>query len=196
MPLFPAEKIPARNYIFWIVLIAVTVVAGFVVARLVAVNSSNYPQLMKISSPAFENNAEMPVSFTCLGDGHNPPLSISEVPGDAAALALVTIDPDAPSGEFVHWLAWNIDRNTTLIDEGLPPPMSLEGQNSLGKVGYVAPCPPSGTHHYRFQLYALDKELELDENTTKDELVRAMTGHIIDEAELVGLVTAIEPDNN
>jgi Raf kinase inhibitor-like YbhB/YbcL family protein len=149
---------------------------------------------MKLSSPAFEDNAPMGESFTCRGDGHNPPLHISEVPGDAASLALIMDDPDAPGGEFVHWIAWNINRDTTLIDEGLPPPNAIEGQNSLGRVGYVAPCPPSGTHHYHFKLYAVDKELELNETTTKDELVRAMTGHIIDEAELVGLVSAKSPE--
>jgi len=165
----------------------------FIRSRVVITRQNNLPNKMRILSPAFDSNQEMPVSFTCRGDGHNPPLSISGVPGDAASLALIMDDPDAPSGEFVHWIAWDIGRDTTLIDEGLPPPMSVEGQNSLGQVGYMAPCPPTGVHRYHIKLFALDKNLELNEQSTKDELVRAMTGHIVDEAELVGLVTADKP---
>jgi len=170
--------------------VAMVIVVVLVFRSRVAINTNNFPNKMRISSPAFNANQEMPVSFTCKGDGHNPPLAISEVPGDATSLALIMDDPDASRGTFVHWIAWDIGRDTTLIDEGLPPPMAIEGQNSLGQVGYVAPCPPSGTHHYHFKLYALDKNLELNEQTTKYELVRAMTGHIIDEAEFVGLVSA------
>jgi len=183
-----------RTKILWLLLGAIAIVVFLVFRFGVDTNQkNNFPNKMRISSPSFNAGQELPVPFTCQGDGHNPSLAISGVPGEAVSLAFIMDDPDAPKGTFVHWIVWDIGRDTTRIDEGLPPPMSIEGQNSLGQVGYVAPCPPSGTHRYYFRLYALDKDLELDEQTTKEELLTAMTGHIIDQAEIIGLVTASKP---
>lgn len=176
--------------ILWLLLLLAAVLALCWVFKPVVLSKPNLSNKMKLSSPSFADNAEMPEVFTCRGDGRNPSLRMTEVPGDAVSLALIVDDPDAAGGDFVHWIAWDIKRDAGLIDEGLPPAGAIEGQNSIGQVGYIAPCPPSGTHHYYFKLYALDKNLELDETTTKDELMQAMTGHIIDEAQLVGLVSA------
>ncbi|MCX6744560.1 MAG: YbhB/YbcL family Raf kinase inhibitor-like protein [Candidatus Parcubacteria bacterium] len=142
---------------------------------------------MKLTSPAFTNNSKLPAKCTCDGQGINPPLTIVEVPDNAQSLALVADDPDAPSGNFVHWLVWNIDPKTTDIAENSVPGASNLGKTSAGRTGYVAPCPPSGTHRYFFKVYALDIKLDLTPNTGADNLAKAMQGHILDSAEIIGL---------
>jgi Raf kinase inhibitor-like YbhB/YbcL family protein len=102
-------------------------------------------------------------------------------------LALIVDDPDAPSGTFVHWLVWNIDPQTKSIAANTIPAGAKQGTTSAGKTGYVAPCPPSGSHHYIFKLYALDTMLDLTPNAGKDNLEQAMQGHTLDSAELISL---------
>lgn len=145
---------------------------------------------MNIFSSAFAEGGVIPEKYTCRGDGNNPPLEIRETPGDAVCLALIVDDPDAPFGDFVHWVMWNIGRETMRIDEGVPPPEATQGRNSAGTNEYVAPCPPSGTHRYQFKLYALDKDLELFEMAGKKELETEIRGHIVAEAVLTGLVSS------
>src|SRR5204862_6283278 len=95
-------------------------------------------------------------------------------------------DPDAPMGTFVHWVIYNIPVSVSSISENSKP-SGVEGVTSIGKPGYVAPCPPSGTHRYFFKLYALDSGLNLPENADKKKVEAAMQNHILDQAELVGL---------
>jgi len=142
---------------------------------------------MKLISPVFENNQFIPSKYTCDGEDINPPLQIREVPEGTKSLVLIVDDPDAPMGTWVHWVVWNIKPSTTLIEENNLPEGAIEGINSFGKRHYGGPCPPSGTHHYYFKLYALDKELELPLNSEKADVEKAMTGHILDSAELIGL---------
>jgi len=142
---------------------------------------------MKITSPAFTNNSNLPNKYTCDGQGINPPLIIAEVPANAQSLALISDDPDAPMGTYVHWLVWNIDPKTTKIKENSIPQGASLGKTSAGTTGYVAPCPPTGTHRYFFKLYALDIKLDLTPNAGKDNLEKAMQGHILDSAELISL---------
>lgn len=143
--------------------------------------------IMKISSPAFENNKFIPIDYTCDGKGLNPPLIISEVPVKAESLVLIVDDPDAPGGTWVHWTVWNIDPKTTRIEENSVPIKTVEGTTSFGRAGYGGPCPPSGTHRYFFKLYSLDTKLNLPSETPKSGLLEAMANHILAEAELVGL---------
>jgi Raf kinase inhibitor-like YbhB/YbcL family protein len=96
-------------------------------------------------------------------------------------------DPDAPAGNWVHWVLWNIKPQITQILENEVPPGSIQGNTSFGKVNYGGPCPPFGTHRYFFRLFALDKELELKTGADIKELQKAMENHILDKAELVGL---------
>ena len=143
---------------------------------------------MIITSPSFENGGSIPRKFTCDGGGINPELEIQNVPPGAKSLALVVHDPDAPiAGGFTHWVIWNIDPATTLIKDESVPPGSVEGKNSANELGWFAPCPHAGTHHYEFTLYALDTMLDLKEGATADQLMSVIQGHIIEEAELVGL---------
>ncbi len=142
---------------------------------------------MKISSSAFINNSNLPAKYTCDGQGINPPLIISDIPPNTQSLALIVDDPDAPSGTFVHWVVWNIDPKTTEIIENSVPNGANLGKTSFGTTGYGSPCPPSGTHHYYFKVYALDVKLDLTPNAGKDKLEQAMARHILDSAEIIGL---------
>lgn len=140
-----------------------------------------------LSSSAFSNNAMMPRQYTCDGNqalGVIPPLAVAGTPSGTQSLALIMDDPDAPGG-WVHWLVFNIPPKTAVIEEGKEPP-GVSGKNSWGTSGYGGPCPPSGAHRYVFTLYALDTELTLPGGSGKEELLQALKGHILSEAQLVG----------
>ena len=140
---------------------------------------------MKITSPAFQNNATIPDKYTCKGENISPPLEFAYIPKNAKFLALIMDDPDAPSGTFTHWLVWNIPSKVTEIEEGERITYS-QGNNDFGRQYYKGPCPPSGVHRYFFTLYALDKELDLKPGANKDELLKAMRNNIIEKTELIG----------
>ncbi|MFZ5392303.1 MAG: YbhB/YbcL family Raf kinase inhibitor-like protein [Patescibacteria group bacterium] len=144
---------------------------------------------MKLTSPAFTNNEYIPSLYSCLGKNINPPFSISDIPQNTISLALLIDDPDAPIGDWVHWLVFNIDPVTKNIPENSIPANSVIGLNSSGQNQYEGPCPPSGTHHYHFKIYALDSILNLDRTTTKEIFLQNIHDHIIDQNELVGLFT-------
>ena len=142
---------------------------------------------MKISSTAFEHNGQIPKKYTCDGSDVNPPLKFEGIPTDTKSLALIVDDPDAPVGIWVHWVLWNIDPKITEIKENSVPKGGMQGMNDFRKHDYGGPCPPSGTHRYFFKLYALDTTLSLGSNSTKNDIETAMKGHILAEAELIGL---------
>lgn len=139
---------------------------------------------MKITSPAFENQAPIPAKYTCQGEDISPPLAIADLPDNTASLALIVDDPDAPMGTWDHWIVWNI-KPTSKIEENSAP--GTPGKNSWGRNDYGGPCPPSGTHRYFFKLYALDRELDLKAGATKAQLEAVMEGHILERAEAIGL---------
>ncbi len=141
---------------------------------------------MIIQSPVIQPSRSIPSDFTCDGRNINPPLEISGVPVGAKSLALIVDDPDAPAGTWVHWTLWNIPPETTLIEEGSVPAGAIEGVTSFGKPGYGGPCPPSGTHRYFFKLYALDTLPDLPQTAKAADLEKAISGHVIEQAELVG----------
>jgi Raf kinase inhibitor-like YbhB/YbcL family protein len=142
---------------------------------------------MRISSPAFKHHEMIPSKFTCDGADMNPALVIENVPAEARSLALIMDDPDAPRGTWVHWVVWNINPKTREIRENAVPDGGKQGMNDFRKHDYGGPCPPSGTHRYFFKLYALDATLDLGPNTTKTQLESAIKGHILAQAEMVGL---------
>jgi len=142
---------------------------------------------MILTSIAFENGAPIPMEYTCDDKKISPPLSITEVPEKTKSLALILDDPDAPNRAYDHWLLWNIDPGTIEILKGKKPVGSIIGENSAGKASYFPPCPSNGAHRYFFKLYALDKKLDLSQGTRRSELQKAMDGHIIDRAELMGM---------
>lgn len=142
---------------------------------------------LKIYSPAFKNNSYIPEKYTCDGQDFNPPLFIEYVPSQTKSLALIVDDPDAPGGTWVHWVVWNIPPDTKEVKENSVPRNSQQGLNDFRKHNYGGPCPPPGTHRYLFKLYALDALLNLGPNSTKADLEKAMGGHIIEQAQFIGL---------
>jgi Raf kinase inhibitor-like YbhB/YbcL family protein len=149
------------------------------------INNKKGPMLI-LTSKAFKDGEMMPSKYTCDGDNAFPPLEVANVPEATVSLALVLEDPDAVSGTFDHFLKWNIAPRTALIEEGKEP-AGISGTTSSGKIGYVGPCPPSGSHRYIFSLYALDTALTLPEGSSKTALFAAIEGHILEESKLVGL---------
>lgn len=147
------------------------------------------PQIMKITSPVFQNNSYLLAKYTCDGENINPPLQIKEVPTGTQSLILIVDDPDAPGGTFLHWLVWNINPNTSVIviEENSLPLGAKQGRNDFGKNNYSGPCPPFGTHRYFFKIYALDKKLDLPEGANLNQIRQAIQDHLLDEAQLVGL---------
>lgn len=146
---------------------------------------------MNIKSTVFEHEDMIPSKYTCDGEDVSPPLSWDNVPDEAKSLALISDDPDAPMGTWVHWVVYNIPPDVTSLPENVPAKEKLEqggiqGTNDFKKTGYGGPCPPGGTHRYFFKLYALDEKLDLEPGATKAKVEEAMRGHILDQAHLMG----------
>lgn len=143
---------------------------------------------MRLTSPVFDENQEIPQTYTCEGKNVNPPLEIHEIPQGTQSLALIVDDPDAPGGIFTHWMMWNIPPDTSEISENFQSVDTGEqGMNGRARVGYTGPCPPSGVHHYHFKLFALSKKLDVTPNISKQELENEIDQGFIEKAELVGL---------
>lgn len=145
---------------------------------------------LKITSSAFKSGELIPAKYSCDADKVNPALAFSGVPASAKSLALIVDDPDVPktmipSGEFVHWLVWDISPASKGIAEADKSAATM-GLNGTGKPGYYPMCPPDREHRYFFKLYALDKMLSDAKITNKAELLAAMQGHIVGQAELTG----------
>ena len=139
---------------------------------------------MELKSPEFKNNEYIPKKFTCRGENVNPGLNIEGIPLGAKSLALIVDDPDAPGGDWVHWVMFDIAPVSKIEEDSAP---GKQGMNNSGRTRYNGPCPPSGTHRYFFKVYALDTELNLKEGIAKAHLEKAMQGHILAKAELIGL---------
>ena len=143
----------------------------------------------RVSSTAFADGDTIPRRFTADGENVSPPLSWSDLPTGTHSVALICDDPDAPSGRFVHWLAWNIDPDLYELHEGVPPLTRdfVQGANGFGDVGYGGPSPPPGKpHRYFFLLYALDNRPKLRPGAKRTELQRAIEAHVLAEGMLVG----------
>jgi Raf kinase inhibitor-like YbhB/YbcL family protein len=141
---------------------------------------------MKITSQAFTEGARIPDKYTKYAQNRVPPLHLEDVPERARSLALIVHDPDAPRGDFCHWVMFNMDPKIHDIKEDCVPVMATQGKNDFGEVEYDGPKPPSGEHRYFFDAYALDTVLPLSRGITRDALEREMKGHVLDEATLMG----------
>lgn len=145
---------------------------------------------MRLSSSAFENGGTIPDRYSRDDRNVSPPLSWRDVPPGARSLALVVDDPDAPGGTFVHWLIYDIPASVTELPEGQSADGNAngarQGRNDFGETGYGGPRPPSGTHHYRFHLYALDTEPRIPEGADRSQLDEAIRDHVVGIAELTG----------
>lgn len=164
---------------------------SFVYAPIVHLVTGRRGAVMELKSSAFGSGESIPAKYTCDGADVSPPLSWSEGPNETTSWALISDDPDAPRGTWVHWVAWNIPSGARSLDEDVPKQESLpngvkQGMSDFRRIGYGGPCPPSGTHRYFFKLYALDTTLSLPPSTTKQQLENAMQGHVLKQAELMG----------
>lgn len=144
-----------------------------------------------VASSAFEEGGAIPTRYTCDGMDVSPPLSWGSVPGGTRSLALIADDPDAPGGTFVHWVLYNLPPDTRQLPEDVPnretlPSGAAQGVNGAGRVGYMGPCPPGGTHRYFFKVYALDTGLDLGAGATREDLVSVIDGHVLAEGQLMG----------
>jgi Raf kinase inhibitor-like YbhB/YbcL family protein len=177
-----------KNINIIIILLSITIL--FIVYISMNLNKNNTKQQISeinLISNAFLNNQTIPQKYGCSGENINPPLSITGIPKEAKSLALIVDDPDALSGDWVHWLLWNVNAEINKIEENSVPDGSVEGLNDFKNNKYDGPCPPFGSHRYFFKLYALDTILNLNKNSNKKDLENAMGGHILGQTELVGL---------
>jgi hypothetical protein len=147
---------------------------------------------MRLTSSAFGQQERIPTRYTCEGENISPELQWEEAPPRTKTFTLILHDPDAPRmNGFTHWMLYNIPSGITHLPENVPegPRVSglgLQGKNDAGKIGYIGPCPPSGSHRYFLRLFALSIELDLDPAASAQELQTALHDHIIEQAELMG----------
>ncbi|CAL7959460.1 conserved hypothetical protein [Gammaproteobacteria bacterium] len=149
---------------------------------------------MKLTSSAFTNGSTLPTLYTCNGKSISPPIQWQDAPIKTKSFALIFDDPDASSGTWIHWVLYNLPPKTNSLKENVTtlPPETKVGTNSWPQTKYGAPCPPSGEHRYIFNLYALDTMLDLSGTVTGEELRKAMQGHILETATLMGRYTRIK----
>lgn len=148
---------------------------------------------LNLFSPAFKNHGNIPSTYTCDGLNINPPLKIEKVPSQTQSLALVFDDIDAPRGSYVHWILWNINPDIKEIKENSVPVGAIQGLNDFKQNRYGGPCPPRRSHRYVFKLYALDCHLDLSPHSTKTDLEKAMAGHVLAQAQWVGIYQRVRP---
>lgn len=148
---------------------------------------------LELKSTAFKPGGEIPKKFTCDGPDASPALTWNDPPAGTQSFTLIMDDPDAPGGTWVHWVVYDLPAGTRELPEGVPKVGEIQGggrqgRNDFPKIGYGGPCPPPGKpHHYFFKLYALDAKLNLKAGATKRDVEQAMKGHILTQAELMGL---------
>jgi hypothetical protein len=146
---------------------------------------------IELSSSAFADGAAIPQTYTCDGEDVSPPLAWTAPPAGTQSFVLICDDPDAPAGTWVHWIAYNLPADVLSLPEAVAgdddlPGDAVHGKNGWGRQDYGGPCPPSGTHHYSFRLYALDTELDLQPGARKAKVLRALEGHVLAQGELIG----------
>jgi Raf kinase inhibitor-like YbhB/YbcL family protein len=175
-------------------LIARLLFAGPILGAILAgVADARQNESMVIGSPGFTDSTAVPKRYTCSGENISPPLNWSGVPAQAKSLALIVLDPDAPSGVFAHWIVYNLSPATA----GLPENASIPGtqfsgasqaRNDFGHAAYDGPCPPPGqSHHYHFRIYALSTKLQPEAAVDAEQFQRDINGHVIASAEMTGV---------
>ena len=145
-----------------------------------------------LSSSAFQPGTEIPKQYTCAGADQSPALTWVDAPKGTKSFALIVDDPDAPVGTWVHWVLYDLPADTMQLPQGVAAEETLasgakHGVNDFRRVGYGGPCPPPGKpHRYFFKLYALDAATNLKPRASKADVLRAVEGHVLGQAELMG----------
>jgi Raf kinase inhibitor-like YbhB/YbcL family protein len=149
---------------------------------------------LTLTSPAFPTNSPIPSQYTCDGANISVPLQWSGAPSQTQSFVIICEDPDVPTslrpdGMYDHWVLFNIASTVSMLPENMQglPQGATQGVNTSKKLGYTGPCPPDRQHRYFFKIFALDSTLDLPQGTTKAEVVAACQGHILDQAELMGV---------
>ncbi|MBV6623197.1 MAG: YbhB/YbcL family Raf kinase inhibitor-like protein [Rivularia sp. (in: Bacteria)] len=147
---------------------------------------------MQLQSPAFLAGNTIPLKYTCDGDNASPPLNWENPPNGTSSYALIVEDPDSPKQTFTHWIVYDLPFTVKCLPEGVAnkptmPNGGKQGKNDFGKLGFFGPCPPEETHRYFFKLYALAHPLFLAPGASKEEVVKAMEGHVLESVELMGV---------
>jgi Raf kinase inhibitor-like YbhB/YbcL family protein len=171
-----------------VILLTTACLAGAALALAAAPQKGGRVSL-QVSSKAFSAGGTVPKRNTCDGENLSPPLAWSETPSGARSIALIADDPDAPGGTFTHWLVFNLAPQTQSLPEGASaslPGGGIQGRNGFGKVGYGGPCPPPGKpHRYFFRVFALDNTLQLKAGASREEIEKAMQGHVLAQGEIM-----------
>ncbi len=180
-----------RNFNRILIVLGVVVLAIIVVAISWRIFGGNHSAkgTFSVTGPAFSASGYMPDRNTCAAENLSPPLSFKNVPKNAKSLALIMHDLDAPGGDFTHWLVWNIPANTKAFNEGSVVTGAQQGTADFGSVGYGGPCPQKGTHHYVFDVYALDNNLDLPASTRREDLDKAIKDHVLQKVSASALAT-------
>ena len=170
---------------------ALTAMVIFLPCEVLAAEHRGVGMAIKVTSPVFSEGGMIPKKYTCDGEEASPPIEWSNIPEGAKSIAVISDDPDAPGGMWVHWVIFNIPP----AEKGLPenvthdkalPNGAIQGINDSREIGYGPPCPPSGTHRYYFKVYALDDVLKPEPGITKNQLLKAMDGRILAEGGIMG----------
>ncbi|HPA83664.1 MAG TPA: YbhB/YbcL family Raf kinase inhibitor-like protein [Deltaproteobacteria bacterium] len=146
---------------------------------------------MKVTSQAFADGEMIPAKYTCNGENVSPPIAWQRVPEGTRSITIIAEDPDAPMGNWVHWVYYDIPPEISGLPEDIPAeekpgPGGTQGINDALTIGYIGPCPPSGIHRYYFRIYAVDTELDLPPGANSQEVLQAMEGHLLGMGELMG----------
>lgn len=147
-----------------------------------------------LKSKSFKNEGDIPAKFTCEGENISPQLSWTGTPSATKSIALIVDDPDAPDPAkpekvVTHWVIYNLPKSVRALGEGITafPAGTLQGLNEEKETKYMGPCPPIGKHHYHFKVFALDINPHFFAKPTKEDLEKAMAGHVLAQSELIGL---------
>ena len=154
-------------------------------------NKSDMSTNIIVKSDSFSDGGMIPAKYTCDGANISPQLSWDNAPKGTKSFVLICEDPDAPMGTFTHWVLYDIPADVHELPENLPkdkilPNGAKQGITDFKKVGYGGPCPPNGTHRYYFKLYALDTLLNLEPGLKKEDILKAMNGHILAQGQIMG----------
>jgi Raf kinase inhibitor-like YbhB/YbcL family protein len=144
---------------------------------------------LTVTSKSFPSGGTIPVDYTCDGADKSPQLTWSAPPAGTKSFALEVDDPDAPGGDFTHWIVFDLRPDTLALPEAADPTEAggIAGTNGFGRVQYSGPCPPRmELHHYYFRVFALDAAVALASGASRDAVDAAMSGHVLAEGALVG----------
>jgi Raf kinase inhibitor-like YbhB/YbcL family protein len=180
----------------FLIMFCVLVLNAFIIIPLYSKDKKKEDKGMEltIKSPAFAHGGMIPKKFTCDGADISPSVSWSKGPEETKSYAIISDDPDAPMGTWVHWVIYNLPAGVTTLPENVPKTGQLDngilqGKNDFGNFGYGGPCPPGGTHRYYFKVYALDITIKNGPGLTKKQLLKEIDRHILAQGELMGKYT-------